>query len=901
VAPETDLLQRAQALLHAALERPASERAAFLSDSCGADAALHREVTSLVAAHDAAGGYFEALSDQIAQSLEFEVARQDERRIGPYRTLRLLGRGGMGAVYLAERADGQFDQQVALKVMGLGLDGPEARRRFLAERQIVARLSHPSIARLLDGGLTDDGQPYFVMEFVDGQPLTAYAAAADLPLGARLDMVMTVAEAVQYAHENLVIHRDVKPSNVLVTRAGAVKLVDFGIAKLLDDGGEAAGDPPTRTADRLLSLPYAAPEQVRGGAVTTATDVYAIGVVLYELLTGRRPHVAADASELERAILEREPPRPSDVAPRWRRQLSGDLDTVCLKALRKEPDRRYRTAAQLADDLQRHARGLPVAAQPDTVGYRARKFVRRHAVGVASSAAILVLLATLTVTTLFQAARTARERDKAQEVASLLVELFAVADPSEARGATITAKEVLDRGVARIQSELGSQPELKATLLGVMGRVYQNLGSYQAAAPLVESALALRREAGPDDPEVVAGLNALGELQRLRGDYKAAEATLSEALALSTRVHGREAPDTARALNHLSKVQIATGRAADAEASARRALAVTRAALGPAHADIAESLMNLAAALFTRGDDRQAEPLFREALAMRREVLGPDHPSVPAGLNNLAALLSRKGDFAAAETAHREALDIYRRLLGAEHPRVATSLNNLGLALLARGDLPGAEEALRASLAQRRKLLPPAHPETAQSLANLGLVLQSRRAYEEAESSYQEALAIRQQALGPAHTLVGQTLNNLALLHQARGDFGRAEPLFRQALAILRQALGPAHPLVGTGLHNLGALLAATGNGAQARPAFEEALAIRRKALPPGHPEILLTAAAFGLLLADGGEAREAAPFLEEVARARETAGQPLDARLRAALVRTYDALGQPDKARPYR
>jgi len=900
-----EALRRAEALFHDALELPVGGRAAFVRQRCGADETLRHDVESLLAAHEQASGYFDQLADRVAVSAELELAVREQPRIGPYRTLRVLGRGGMGTVYLAERADGQFDQQVALKLIRLGMESDEAVRRFLAERQIVARLSHPHIARLLDGGIAGDGRPYFVMEYVDGRPITRYCDEEGLSIRQRVALMIDVGDAVQYAHRHLIVHRDVKPSNILVTQDGTVKLVDFGIAKLLGEAPAAAGQSAdTRTGDRLLSLPYASPEQIRGDAVTTATDVYGLGVVLYELLTGQRPH-AADGErprELERAILDLAPRPPSEAAPHARRQLAGDLDMICLMALRKEPERRYGSADPLIQDLRRHLAGLPVSARQDSWRYRAQSFVRRHTVGVLASAAILLLLVGWTITTAIQSARTARERDKAQEVAQLLIRLFEVADPSEARGATITAKEVLDRGVARIQDELATQSELKATLLAVMGRVYQNLGSYQSAAPLVAASMALRRETlGSDHPDVVAGMNALGELQRLRGDYKSAEPTLREALAASLRVNGPDSTETARSLNHLSKLLIATGKHDEAEADARQALAITRLKLGPVHADIAESLTNLGAVLFMRGNDHEAEPLFREALAMRRQALGADHPSVPAALNNLAALLSRKGDLAAAESAHRDALDIYRKILGSQHPRVATSLNNLGLVLYARGDHDGAIQYLQESLAMRRTLLDPAHAEIAQSLANLGLALQTRGSFAEAESMYREALAIRRRALGPSHPLVAQTLNNLGLLFQAKGDLSAAEPLLRQSLEVLRTQLGGAHPLVATNLQNLGALLIARRNAAAAKPLLEEALSIRRAALPAGHAETVLTLTTLGELVLDLGQSGAALALLAEAETAEDAAKRPLTPALRAALARAYDAVGDTAKADRYR
>lgn len=901
-------LRQIDELFQAALAVPRDGREAILS-AATVDDDIRTHVRAMLAAHDVASGYFRDLQADLP-SVHALDGEPMPARIGPYQPTRILGRGGMGTVYLAVRADGQFDQQVAVKLLRPGADTTAGVRRFLSERQIVARLEHPNIARLIDGGITADGRPYFVMEYVEGQSLLTFSNAARLSIADRLALTMTVADALQYAHQRLVVHRDVKPSNILVTADRTVKVVDFGIAKEIDPSGSAPV--VTESGGRVLTLPYAAPEQIRGEPVTTATDVYGLGVVLYELLAGRRPHEVAtgEPRHLERAILEDTPMAPSAVvsdaaaaerglkADRLRRRLAGDLDTICLMALRKEPARRYATAAQFADDLRRHLRGQPVQARPDAWRYRTVKFVRRHAVGVAAGAAIVALLAGVAAVTVVQNRRVARERDRAQAITDLLVRLFEVADPGEARGASVTAREVLNRGVERIHAELGPQPELKARLLAVMGRVYQNLGLYREATPLVEMSLALQRQTlGPSHRDVLATLTSLAEIFRLRGEFAAATTLLQEALPLSERIAGSTSPELARVLNGLAKIHIAAGRPADAEAFARRALDLNRGALGPDHAEVGESLMNLGAALFSMGRDADAEPHFRAALAVRRAALGADHPAVPAALTNLAALLSRKGEFTEAETAHREALVLNRRIFGDEHPRVATTLNNLALVLFARRDFAAAEPLYREALAIRRRMLTAAHPETAQSLANLGLLLQTTGRLDEAEAVYREALEIRRAALGPAHALVAQSLNNLGLLLQAKGRLDAAEPLFRQSLEMLRQQLSPGHPLVATSLHNLAALRAARRDAAEAERLFRDALEIRRRALPRAHPETLLTLVGLGRALLDLRRPSDAEPWFTEVYDAVRAAPPGPTDEARQQLILAYEALGRPDRA----
>ena len=797
-------------LLDAALAQPPEARAAFARRACAGDAARLQHLQDLLAAHDHAAAWFDHLSSDLAAEADLEIDAAEARAhlVGPWRIIRLLGRGGMGSVYLAERADGQFEQQAALKLSRVGFDDAAAMARFVAERQIVARLEHPHIARLIDGGVAADGRPYFAMELVDGQPLMEYVNARALGIRERLALFIQLGDAVQYAHRHLVVHRDVKPSNVLVTRDGVPKLLDFGIAKLFSP--EDAGGDATLTRDRVLTPVYAAPEQIAGGAITTATDVYAMGVVLYELLSGVRPFETEGRTlhALEDDVLRRAPERPSAriVDRRRRRQVTGDLDTICLMALRKEPERRYQSAQQLTDDVRRYLAGQPVSARADTVSYRAVKFVQRHTIGVAATAVVVALAVAAGIALAVQSARAERERDKAQQVAALLTDVFEVADPSEARGAQITAREVLDRGVERVERSLASQPEVQADLLAVLGRVYRNLGMYERATGLATRAAALVADREGERSEAAAlARSHLGELLYLKGDYPGAERMLRDAAAVQEAAEPAGA-DLAMTLNHLGKALQAQGRLEEAEAALRRAWGLSAGARNAPPTAVAEALTNLGAVMFVSNRLEEAETFFRQALEIRRRVLGDDHPLVAGALSNLATLLSRKGDLDGAERTGREALAVARTVYGDQHPRVATVLNNLGLTELARGNFAAAEAWLLESLTQRRALLPAAHPDLAQSLANLGLVVQNLGRPRDALAFYNEALGIRRQALGEEHVLVAQTLNNLGLLHQSMGDLTGAERELRRAVAMMRKTAGPAHPLVAQGEKNLAAL-----------------------------------------------------------------------------------------------
>ncbi|MFQ5572464.1 MAG: serine/threonine protein kinase, partial [Rhodothermales bacterium] len=459
-------------LFAAALDHPPEERTAFIDRACTGNPALRDELESLLRAYHASEHYLEAIDADRARALIESVGELvcEEQRIGPYQVVRELGRGGMGAVFLAERADGQFEQQVALKLIKRGMDSDAILRRFLRERQILAHLRHENIARLLDGGVSDEDRPYFAMEYIDGLPLPDYCDTHRLDVEARLRLFQDVCRAVQYAHRSLIVHRDLKPSNMLVTEDGTVKLLDFGIAKLLDPEAQSGATALTEAGLRAMTPEYAAPEQVRGEPVTTATDVYTLGVVLYELLTGHRPYQfeRREPKAIARVINDVEPELPSTavrretdiqhtdgttetVTPlsvsrarstqpdRLRRRLSGDLDTVVLKALRKEPERRYASAEAFVEDIRRHLAGLPVLAQKDTLAYRASKFVRRHTVGVVFATALGLLTLGSAVVMALQQAETMREAAKAEEVKSFVMSLFEMSDPDASKGETITA------------------------------------------------------------------------------------------------------------------------------------------------------------------------------------------------------------------------------------------------------------------------------------------------------------------------------------------------------------------------------------------------------------------------------------------------------------------------------
>ncbi len=545
-----DLWARAKALFESALERPAAERHRYVEAAAEGDEALRAEVESLLSAHDAAEA--DSFIDQPAVALSPGLPTEPDwagRLLGPYRIVGEIGRGGMGAVFRAVRDDDQYHKEVAIKVVMQGVDNDLVRERFRSERQILATFDHPNIARLLDGGSTDDGRPYLVMELVDGRPITLYAR--DRPLGDRLALFRQVCSAVSDAHRKLVVHRDIKPGNILVGRDGVPRLLDFGIAKILE-GGPGGG--ATGLLQRMMTPEYASPEQVRGEPITTASDVYSLGVVLYELVTGERPHRLAGRDLLDLARLhESDPTRPSSVVgpacgPDWvrlRRRLRGDLDTIILKALSREPERRYASVDLLAEDIERHLDGRPVLARPDTAVYRAGKFVRRHRAGVAAVAVLAVVAGAASWNLAVQARRVERERDRAQEVSRFLVRLFRVSSPSEARGNALTAREVLEEGVSRVRGDLSGRPDVRASLLQTLGTAYQRLGLGDAAAPLLQESLRLRSEIQEGETlDVAAALHELAGVLVVQGDLAGAERCYRRALSIRTQALGKDDPDT---------------------------------------------------------------------------------------------------------------------------------------------------------------------------------------------------------------------------------------------------------------------------------------------------------------------------------------------------------------------
>ncbi|MEM1041123.1 MAG: serine/threonine-protein kinase [Bacteroidota bacterium] len=831
--PPLERWQRLDALLAEALDRPPDERTAFLRARCGGDRALYAEVVALLdaaaAAEDTLGEsathYAAPLLPGLRNALAAAEAAGDlapGAALGPYRISGVLGRGGMGTVYRAERADGTFDKTVALKVVRRGLDTDDVLARFRRERQVLASLDHPGIARLLDGGATEDGRPYLVMEYVEGEPVTAYADRTRLGVEARLALFAQTGEAVQHAHRRLVVHRDLKPSNVLAAENDRgeprVKLLDFGIAKLLDP--ETDGDGlQTQTGLRLLTPAYAAPEQRRGEPVTTATDVYALGVLLFELLTGDRAERDRLAPPSER-VTDAAAEAHGTTADRLRRRLRGDLDLIALKALRDDPDRRYPSVEAFLDDVRRHRRGLPVQARPESVAYRARSFVRRHRVGVAAAAAFVALLVGALVAVSLQQRATARERDRAarelaqkQEVVVLLTELLGEADPMLAQGDTLNVYEVLGRAEERLGDASGYAPDVRAHLLHALGHVYLNMAEHDRAGHLLAEAFELRQARYPDSlhADVVSTLELRGRLARDRGEPDRAVALHREAVALRRRLHAEADPALAQALNDLAISQHKQGDLGAADAHFREAIAAYRAGPGTADARLAETLGSLAVLVFESDDLDEAEALLRESIDLLRTLRGDRHPHLASSLNSLGSVLQYGGRLAEAEPLFAEALAINRGAYGKDHPSVSLVLNNLAT-LYDEWDQHAVADSLYRRVIRADSLrLGPLHPNVAITVHNYGLMLHEVEAYEAAAGRLASAHAAALETLGAEHIYTLIFASSLGLSLADAGRAREAERLLRPAMDRLSAELGAGHWRVAVARRNLGAALAAQG------------------------------------------------------------------------------------------
>jgi tetratricopeptide (TPR) repeat protein len=752
---------------------------------------------------------------------------------GKYKLLEELGSGGMGVVYMAEQVE-PVRRRVALKIIKLGMDTRQVVARFETERQALAVMDHPNIARVFDAGATETGRPYFVMELARGIPITDYCDRHRLPTRERLELFMGVCQAVQHAHQKGVIHRDLKPSNILVVIQDdrpVPKIIDFGIAKATDH--RLAQRTLFTEQGQLIGTPeYMSPEQAEmsGLDVDTRTDIYSLGVILYELLVGALPFDAAKLrsaafGEIQRIIRETEPPKASthlstlketkaEIAEKRGtdpsalvKLLRGDLDWITMKAMAKDRTRRYSSASELAAEIERYLRHEPVMAGPPSAVYRLRKYVRRHKLGVAAAAVVLLAILVGTAGTTIGLLRAVRAEKKAVEeaatakqVSDFLVGLFKVSDPSEARGNSITAREILDRGAKKVEEELAGQPAIQARLMDTMGQVFQSLGLFDPALPLMKSALQSRRaNLGHDHPDTALSMEHTGSLLVAKGDYAAAEPLLQEALESRRRILGNDHADVARSLASLGELNYMKGDFDRAEKFFRDSLAIRRMTLGGDPIDISNSLNDLAMTLKARGSYEEAEPMYRESLAIRQKLLGSDHPAIAQSLNNLGMFLyqmflNKENDGSEAEQLLRQALEMNRRMLGNGHPEVSTNLNNLALLMRERGEYDQAIVLFREVIDLDRKNLGAEHPYVANAMKNLAAVLGRKGDYRSAEELFHQAIAIQRKTFAENSWEIAATKLLLGSCYAEAKRFREAEPLLLEAFPIIEKAFGLNHP-----------------------------------------------------------------------------------------------------------
>jgi len=735
-----------------------------------------------------------------------------------YKLLEELGSGGMGIVYKAEQIK-PVKRSVALKIIKLGMDTKQVVARFETERQALAVMDHPNIAKVFDGGATETGRPYFVMEIVRGLPITEYCDKHKLTTRERLELFTHVCQAIQHAHQKGVIHRDLKPSNILVVvqeDKPVSKIIDFGIAKAIEhrltertlftEQGQLIGTPE-----------YMSPEQAEmsGLDVDTRTDIYALGVMLYELLVGVLPFDpetlrSASFGEIQRIIREKEPPKAStrlsslgdtqtSIAEHRKadpsslhRELKGDLDWITMRAMAKDRTQRYASASELEADIERYIRHEPVVAGPPSTIYRIKKYIKRHKVGVAAAAlVILAILIGITGTSigLFKAVRAEKkariEAETAQQVSDFLAELFKVSDPSEAKGNTITAREILDKGAGKIEEELREQPRIQSRLMETMGKVYRNLGLYTQAAPILEKSLSLKRKIyGEEHLEVATCLHTLAVLYDTQGKYQEAESFFRQSLAIREKIFGRDHPEVARSLNSIAVVNWNQGKYAEAEPLFQRSLTIKEKALGPDDLDVGNTLANLGALYHIQDKFEEAEPFFKRSLAISEKVLGDDHPDVAGSLNNLGSLYEDMGKREEAEPLYKRALEIWEKVLGPEHSDVGIALHNLANLYRDQGKYDKAEPYYLRSLAIWEKALGKDHPYVAYSLRERANLYREKDQFNEAEDLYKRSLELFEKSLGSDHLYVAETLENFAQLLRKNDRADEAEKLEARAKAI---------------------------------------------------------------------------------------------------------------------
>ena len=795
---DTARWHRIQSLFDAVADLPVADRAAFLATACADDEMLRTEVAAMLDV-DSAGG---SLLDGDAGALACDLINDAKpvTGIGRYTIVRRLGRGGMGVVYLARRDD--LGHLVAIKVLDDAWVSAARRERFASEQRLLAQLTHPSIARLYDADTLADGTPWFAMEFVEGVTVDRYCEQHAAPLGERLRLFRSICEAVRYAHQRLVVHCDLKPSNVLVTPDGTAKLLDFGIARQLD--GTVGSVDRTRTGMHPMTPAYAAPEQVRGERAGVQVDVYALGVMLYEMLTGRRPYDLSERAprEIEAIVNGPEPEKPSVAATTSPSAVRGvgrgswaDLDVLCRTAMHRDPERRYQTVEALARDVDRFLAGKPLEARPDSLSYRIRKFSTRHWRPLAAAAAVIVLLSGVVS---FYTMRLASARDamvaeaaRAVRIQQFMLGLFDAGETDVAPASDLRVVTLVERGLKEAEA-LDRDPAAQAALRHTLGGIYQRLGDHERADQLLRTALDQRRSMyGEDHPDVTESLVALGLLRVEQAQLDEAERLLRDAVnAARTAPAGHPVPALATAA--LGKVLEERGEYPEAITLLERAVVLHGQANSPASA-LATTMSELANTHFYAGNLDQSAALNLRVLELNRRLHGDRHPNVGDDLINLGAIASNRGQYREALDYYREALDIIEGWYGGNHPETASAMTILAQGLSYADQHREARELLERALAVQESVYGETHPRVAFALNELGNIDMRQQQFESAADAFARALSIYRRIYPDGHYRVAVALSNLAGARLAQGDYEIAERLFRDAVDLHTRHLGSDH------------------------------------------------------------------------------------------------------------